>query len=175
MFKKALCFTLLVCILPVQLWANAINLNDVFDNLNYELNVNWDQKDSEKYTQIVQNFTRDLARLQAQGLTTSEMKKAIEMSLRQANLVIDLDELLGTIDIDRLDSQNISEIIMEKIEAGRIQGASWNGNAIMYTYAAVVISAFIVGFILIKPNPTPVCYNETVYGPYGSYNQVVCH
>ena len=68
-------FTNVYAITPVQESFAASELTQTFDSLNYKLNVEWDQKDSQFMDKALDNFEQEVAELQKAGLTNQVLIK----------------------------------------------------------------------------------------------------
>ena len=65
---------LMMIVLPTTFaHADKITLNDAIANLNFTLNVKWDQKDQAVRTEALKVFSNQIEELKAQGMTQDQI------------------------------------------------------------------------------------------------------
>ena len=132
-------------ILPAK--AGAMDdLKAVFDDLNYSLEVEWDQKDEEFYFNQLARFNIRLNDLKSQGLTNEEIVAFALDSIKDKNAARELENLFGLMSMNDLTEIQAQEMIEFYISKHSSQGASWNGRAALIGggIVIVVVSAMVV-------------------------------
>ena len=76
-------------------------LKTAFDQLNFSLQVEWDQKDKKFYNSKVKEFHDQISNLQKQGLKNTEILEFIKRNIKDQNIASDIDELYETIKVFR--------------------------------------------------------------------------
>src|SRR5690349_5111044 len=103
MFKKFFTTVTLFCLLVGQ--SNAAtgnNLKAAFDELNYSLNVEWDQKDKAFYNQAQEKFAKQVKALQAQGLSNKELMDFAVSSVKDEKVAKDIQTALSMVLINNM-------------------------------------------------------------------------
>src|SRR5690606_13398261 len=103
MLKKFFAFSLISCLFIVQANASTPNgLKAAFDDLNYALTVEWDQRDRSFYDAQMQKFESHLNSLQAQGLTNQELIEFTLTQVKDEKLAKDLRTAFSMIAINKM-------------------------------------------------------------------------
>lgn len=163
MFKKLFAFSLIFCFLVVN--ANAAthnNLKAAFDELNYALSVDWDQKDQDFYKSQMEKFNTTLASLQAQGMTNQEMIDFTLSQLKNENMRKDLQTALTMVQINKMDPKEAQRYVTDVMNKSYSRGASWGGEVIV----GAVVLVLIVAVALIVAGKARVNDNEGCYEVY---------
>lgn len=154
MFKKITAlflltaFTQVYAVTPVQQSkAVADELNRTFDELNYTLNVEWDQKDSKVFDQAISGFEDQIANLQAQGLTTNDLVKHALDKIKDKDIQNDMNQLAKVVDENQMNPAEARAFIVSKLNSTYSHGASWSGSR-LGVHTAVIIGAIIVILIV---------------------------
>ena len=172
MLKKFFALFLVFAITTVQ--ANTVSNNNLklaFDELNYALTVEWDQKDREFYDAQMKKFQAEVKELQAQGLSNSEIVSFAKSQIKDKKLAADIDNAFTVIQANKLSESEARKLVLDTFSKGYTQGASWRGEAAVYTtIAVVVIAAVVVGLVFGLGN-------VSIGGGYGctTYSQYVCY
>lgn len=163
MFKKftalflLTAFTQVYAISPVQTsFAIADELNKTFDELNYSLNVEWDQKDSEFFNQSIDGFEKDITALQEKGLTGDELVQYTMGKIKDKQTQNDIAELSKAVSESNMSAEEARAFVLSKLSKTYAQGASWSGGKVG---TKVILLLAIV--ILI------VCCSQGKEGPQG--------
>lgn len=164
MFKKLTAlflltaFTQVYAVTPIQT-AQAISdeLNRTFDELNYKLNVEWDQKDTKVFDSVVKNFEKDIAALQAQGVSSKDLVEHALEKIKDKQIQKDMNDLQNIINENQMSDQEARAFVIQKLSSTYSHGASWSGSR-MGVHTAVIIGAIILIVIACghkKDKPTP--------------------
>jgi len=154
-------------------------LKAAFDELNYSLNVEWDQKDQNFYKTKVRVFNESVRDLMNNGLTHQDYLTFVKTQVKNERVAKDMETALNIISINKMTSADASKYMIETMEKSYSSGASWNGRANVYLSIGVlfIFAAVIAGSTTsYDPGPGPsartcgysVYYcGETCYGyPY---------
>lgn len=147
MFKKFFMSSLVFCLLIVQ--ANAATHNGLraaFDELNYSLNVEWDQVDKAFYNKAQEKFANSLRELKAQGLSNQELISFALAEVKDSKLQRDLETAFNMVTINKMNQIEAHAYITEVLSKSQTQGASWNGGAAI---AGVLVLALFVAVALV--------------------------
>lgn len=146
MFKKFITLMMVVAIFTVSAHANTQNgLKLAFDEMNYSLTVEWDQKDQSFYQAQLKKFTAQVRELQKQGLTNQQMIDFAKTQVKDAKVAKDLETAFSMITINKMSSEEASKYMMDSMKRSYSNGASWNGDVLVYLAVGLLIVALAVG------------------------------
>lgn len=146
MIKKFITLMMVVAIFTVQAHASTQNgLKAAFDEMNYALTVEWDQKDQSFYEKQLKNFTATVRELQKTGLTNAQMIEFAKTQVKDAKVASDLETAFSMITINKMSSEEASRYMMESMKRSYANGASWNGDVLVYLAVGLLIVALAVG------------------------------
>lgn len=152
MFKKFLAIVSLICLFVVQ--ANAATGNGLkaaFDDLNYSLSVEWDQKDNDFYNKAQAKFANAVRDLQSKGLTNKELIDFAVSSVKDEKLAKDINTALSLVVINKMSQQEAHKYVTDMVSKSYDRGASWNGGAgaaiatVLVIVAVVAVALVITG------------------------------
>lgn len=151
MLKKIISFVLLLSIFTVQTFATTQSgIKDAFDELNYSLTVEWDQKDPDFYKEKMNNFYRSINDLRKQGMSNGELLGFAKSQLKNQKIAVDLDNMLQTIEIEKMSSEEASSYVMSTMKDSYQTGAAWRGgigaSIVLGLIIAIIVVAVIYGF-----------------------------
>jgi len=141
-FKKFISMMMVLSIFTVH--ANAASQNSlktVFDELNYSLSVEWDQKDKDFYTAQMKKFSSELRELQAKGLTNAQLIEFVKSEVKNEKVARDLETAFNMISITKMSSEEASNYMVETMKKSYSAGASWNGEVFLYLGIGVLLVA----------------------------------
>lgn len=145
MFKKLITLMMVLSIFTTSAFASSQGgLKAAFDELNYNLSVEWDQQDKEFYSEQMKKFSHSLRELQAQGLTNSQLIDFVKAEVKDERVARDLETAFNMISINKMSSQDANKYMVETMKKSYSAGASWNGGA----GASVVIALLVVVAVL---------------------------
>ncbi len=146
MFKKFITLMMVMAIFTVQAHATTQNgLKAAFDEMNYALTVEWDQKDQSFYENQLKSFTATVRELQKSGLTNAQMIEFAKTQVKDAKVAKDLETAFSMITINKMSSEEASRYMMESMKRSYSNGASWNGDVLVYLAVGLLIVALAVG------------------------------
>ena len=145
MFKKLLTSVMIFALLTVQAMAVTDNgLKAAFDELNYSLTVEWDQKDTKFYDAQMKKFNETVRELQSKGLTNAQLIEFAKTEVKDARVAKDLETAFNMISIQKLSGAEASKYMMETMKRSYTSGASWNGDVLVYAAVGLLIIAVAI-------------------------------
>jgi hypothetical protein len=139
-FKKMITLLMVMTIFTVH--ANAASQNSLkaaFDEMNYALTVEWDQKDKEFYTEQMKKFKATLNELQAKGLTNAQLVEFVKSEVKDKSIARDIETAFSMITINKMNQEDASRYMVDTMKKSYSSGASWGGEAIMYLAVGLLI------------------------------------
>lgn len=150
MFKKMTAILMVAAmtnayaVTPVkQSFDQAAELKKTYDELNYKLNVEWDQQDGNFRDNALKSFEQQLASLQKQGLTGQAL---VNYTMEQMKDKETRDDIIATAKIihdNKLSSEEARAFALSKVNSMYAQGASWSGSR-MRIHAVLMVAAIIL-------------------------------
>jgi hypothetical protein len=145
-FKKFITLVMAVTLFSVSAHANTQNgLKAAFDEMNYALSVEWDQKDQAFYQDQLKKFTQTVRELQKQGLSNQQMIEFAKSQVKDSKVAKDLETAFSMITINKMSSEDASKYMMESMKRAYNGGVSWNGDVLVYLAVGLLIVALAVG------------------------------
>lgn len=165
--KRIISLIMLFAFVTVQ--ANAASLNSLktaFDELNYSLGVEWDQKDKAFYAEATKTFQNKVQELQDAGLTNAELLAFAKSQLKDENLIKEVETTLNLVQINLLSQKEARKLMIDTLEKSYSQGASWSSAG-----------GIILGSVLIAVILAAALAGGPVYGGGGGgcYQEYVCY
>lgn len=155
-------FTQVYAVTPVQQsFAIADELNRTFDELNYQLNVEWNQKDSKFFNESIDGFEKQIAALQEQGLTSKELVQYTLEKIKDKETRKEVSEITKVITDSEMSSQEARAFVLSKLNSIYSHGTSWSGSKVG------VKVVLLIGIILIIVACTQQEGKEGPPGPQG--------
>lgn len=103
-------------------------LGRTFDEMNYSLNVEWDQKDQTFFKGTVDGFEREIQNLQKEGLTNKELIDYTLAKIKDKQTLSDVKEIATAINDSEMSGDEARAFALEKLNGTYSQGASWSGS-----------------------------------------------
>lgn len=171
MFKKLLSFAFILCFTTVSAFANSNKgLKAAFDELNYSLSVEWDQKDQDFYAKQMKKMMDTLGALRAQGLTNAQLVEFVKSEVKDERIARDLDTAYSMISINKMSSEEASQYMIDSMKRSYNTGASWSGNTLLFVGIGLLIVAAAVALSNSgSSSSTPSCTNYVTECGYGEY------
>ena len=145
MFKKLIALMMVLSIFTTQANASTTDgLKAAFDELNYALTVEWDQKDKEFHADQMKKFTSSIRDLQSKGLTNAQLVDFAKSQVKNAQVAKDLETALNMIQINKMSGAEANKYILDTMKKSYSAGASWNGEVFIYLAVGVLIVALAV-------------------------------
>lgn len=154
--------------------ARTADLNKSFDQLNYSLNVEWDQKDEKFFDASVDEFEKNIAELQKQGLTNKELIDHTLSKIKDDKTRNEVIAIVEVVNSSNMNSDEARAFVMSKLSKTYANGASWSGGRMG------IKLALLLGIILLiclcsgddENGRTP---NEPEYPMYPCYEYPYCN
>lgn len=152
MFKK-LTATLLLLAFSQAYAATplGIDLNKSFDELNYKLNVEWNQTDSNFYNETIKDFEEEIVALQSRGLTTKDLIKYTKDKIKDQEVQNEINEILKIINESEMSPAEARYFTISQLDSAYSHGASWKGSRSVVK-TALVISVVILVLAISRHN-----------------------
>jgi hypothetical protein len=145
--KTAFLSMLMALTLSAQAMAGSANsLKNTFDEFNYAVTVEWDQKDSAFYDQQVKLLESNLMALQEAGLENEELITLGLSQVKDSNLQEEANEILQHISNDEISEVEARDLLLSFQDKNYSQGANWSGNTVITAGVAVVV---VIGVVLV--------------------------
>lgn len=173
MFKKFITMMMVIAIFTVSAQATTQNgLKAAFDEMNYALTVEWDQQDKNFYEAQLKQFTATVRELQKAGLTNAQMISFAKSQVKDAKVAKDLETAFSMITINKMSSEEASKYMMDSMKRAYSNGASWNGDVLLYLAVGLLVVALAVGLSGSSSGGTGgstggyYCYDDCYYYDY---------
>ncbi len=120
-------------------------LKTAFDEFNYSVTVEWDQKDPSFFEAKKLELSQAIASLEAEGMTREELITFTKSQIKDASVLKDLNTALEAVSQNTMTSAQAQEFMMKSIKA--TQGASWDGAVIYLTPVGLLVLILIIVII----------------------------
>lgn len=165
MMRGILCLVLALALTTTSAFASTQGLKAAFDELNYALNIEWDQKDEDFYKNEMKKFQQTVSSLKAQGLTEGEMLNIVLSEVKDQRAAESIKAAFDTISIDQMNASDAISILLETMKKTYSSGASWNGDSSYIIFSTVVVIALIAIIINHDEKTSETyCYNDYYAG-----------
>lgn len=118
-------------------------LDQTFNEMNYSLNVEWDQKDQVYFNNTVDGFEQQIQGLQDQGLTNKELIEFTLSKVKDKQTQNDIAAISKVINESEMTADQARDFALEKLNSTHSQGASWSGSR-MGIKLAVILAVIII-------------------------------
>jgi hypothetical protein len=144
---KFLTWILILCFAS-QAMASTVRegLEAAVNEFEYDMVVEWDQKDAAKAEAFSKKLTEKLRVLYQEGLSNAELVKYIESRVVDKNQLASLKASAAFSAEAGSSPENIAKALQENLEKFGNKGASWNGGV---AYAAVITGLLAVTALII--------------------------
>ncbi len=140
MFKKLITLMMVLAITTTSAFAGSnAGLKSAFDELNYSLTVEWNQKDKAFYDAQMNKFKASVKALQSNGLTNAELIEFVKAEVKDAKVARDMETAFNMIQLQKMSSSEAANYMTETMKKSYSTGASWNGDAVLYIGLGVLI------------------------------------
>lgn len=149
-------------------------LKTAFEELNYNLSVEWDQKDQNFYDQEMKKFASELKSLKAQGLTNTEIVAFVKSEMKNEKVAKDLETAFSMIQVNQMTLDEASSYMIESLKMARSTGANWSAST--HLAFSAVFSVLVLAAIIVAPVPTHAryCVDYLQCDAYGGNCYYVC-
>jgi hypothetical protein len=137
-------FTQVYAVTPVQQsFALADELNRTFDELNYSLNVEWDQKDATYLDKTLANFEKEITHLQKAGLSKEALIQNTLDKIKDKQSREEIASITKVIHENQMSNEEARAFALSKLNATYAHGASWSGSR-MGVHVALLLGVIIL-------------------------------
>lgn len=148
MLKRVFCLLMAFSVTVSSAMASTSGgLKSAFDELNYAINVEWDQKDKTFYKNEMKKFRTAISNLKNQGLTEREMLEMVKSEVKDERVARDIETAFSIISINQMNPSDATNYMLETMKKAYSSGASWNGEMTYILYSSVILIAFIAVFV----------------------------
>lgn len=181
MLKKILATIIIVSF--TQVYANYVtaerkelesHMAQAFDQLNYRLNVEWNQVDNAYFNEAMNDFEAQIADLQSKGLSNEQLVEFTTANIKDKASLEEVKKLSNVISQNNLSAAEARAFAVSKLNATYSKGASWSGGKGMIKVALLVAAVIIITKTLTKKNndstPTPTTTPEPTNSPEPTYS-----
>ncbi len=117
-----------------------VDMKTAIDELNYSLDVEWDQKDQNFYNQQVEKYSQTILSLLANGLTKEELIQETVATIKNKKLALEVEEALEVLNIENLSEAQAMSIVDSLREKNYSRGANWSGTTTVIVTSVVVVT-----------------------------------
>ncbi len=148
MFLKIIAFVLACSIFSASAMPDTNDgLKAAFDEFNYSVTVEWDQKDPTFLEAKKLELMQTISGLEAEGMTRAELITFAKSQLKDATLIKNLDSVLEAISLNKMTSEEAQNFMIRSIENSQAQGANWNG-VIILTPVGLLILVLLIAVVV---------------------------
>lgn len=105
-------------------------MGKAFDELNFALNVEWDQKDQNFFNTSVDDFEKNIAELQKQGLSNKELLEYTMNKIKDEKTKKEVESIVNVVNESNMNPDEARAFIMSKLSSMYANGASWSGGRV---------------------------------------------
>lgn len=137
-------FTQVYAVTPVQQsFALADELNRTFDELNYSLNVEWDQSDANYLDKTLVNFEKEIAHIQKAGLSNEALIQNTLDKIKDKQSREEIAAITKVIQENQMSNEEARAFALSKLNATYAHGTSWSGSR-MGVHVALLLGVIIL-------------------------------
>lgn len=155
------------------------SLKAAYEELNYSLSVEWDQKDKDFFQQEMGKFQNTISNLRAQGLTNDELIMFLISNVKDEAAAADLKQFFKLAQTQKLSPQEVESMTRELMNRHYNQGAAWIGTVLIVGAALIVVVVGVTALMLwdASNNPAECQYDYfcDAYGNNCSYTNYHCN
>lgn len=138
-------FTQVYAASPVQQSVSMENeMNKSFDELNYRLNVEWDQVDSTYVKNALTNFEQEINALQKQGLSSKELTQYTLDKIKDQKTKDEVNAIAKTIDENQMSSDEARDFAVSKLNTMYTHGTNWSGSRMHVHHVALLLGIIAI-------------------------------
>lgn len=154
------------------------SLKAAFDELNYSLTVEWDQKDKDFFQHEMEKFQKTVSTLRAQGLSNEELVEFMISNVKDEAAAADLKQMFEMARAQKLSPEEVEVMSRELVNRHYNRGAAWIGTVLIVGAALIVIIVGVTALMLWDASNNPEnCHYDYVCDAYGnncSYTNYHC-
>jgi hypothetical protein len=135
-------------------------LNEVIDNYEYEMTVEWDQQDLVYSQAAIERLYQNLMKLSQEGLTEKDIVEVLSKKSLSSEQIEALKTQLRSMTAGARGPEELAKVISAYSKDLYQNGASWNGSVIVMAGVGVVAAALLGYSIWFSVNHTCVAYDQ---------------
>ena len=124
--NSALIILMMVSVPTVQAHAENLSIESAMNELSFALTVQWDQKDPNFKTAVLNKFMDEVADLQSQGVTKDAIIQALRAKLPDAQMAKDADTLFQIVKAKNLSPIETNQLVTRYLAKSQTSGASYS-------------------------------------------------
>ncbi len=124
------------------------NLKEAFNDLDYALSVEWDQKDEAFHKAQTDLFVDRIAELQEAGLTNAELMNFTLSQVKNGQVAKSLTDLFNLVNSNMLSENQVLEMVQSVRKDSQAQGANWSGAATVVSLSVFIVAAVVTYAVL---------------------------
>jgi hypothetical protein len=152
-------------------------LGKTFDELNYSLNVEWDQRDQGFFNASVDEFEKHIASLQKEGLSNKELVEYTMNKIKDEKTKKEVEAIVNVVNESNMSQEEARAFIMSKLSKTYANGASWSGGRVGVKLALLLAVILIIVICHdndeetrdVPPQEEPCDNNGGYHGGYDSF------
>lgn len=149
MLKRLITLLMVLSIFTTQAMASSnTGLKAAFEELNYSLTVEWDQKDESFYNEQMSIFASKVDELKSEGLSQSDLINFAKSELKNAKSSFDLESALKVIQVNKLTASEANTYVLEAMKGSYSTGANWADNNDTLLWGTILGLGVVVYLIL---------------------------
>ena len=160
-------------------------LLNAYQELNYRLEVEWDQESQEMRNKIVSDFHKTLVELRKEGVSNKDLLLSLKNAVLSKQGAQELDSIIKTIETGDLTDTEVNQIVNSFAQELGKEGSQFSSGAtaaIVIGVVAIAAAVVLVVYLTTReptpnpnpdptpdPDPTPVSYTCTAWNNVGQY------
>ncbi len=140
---------LLILCFTTQAFAGTVreDLTTALNDHEYNMVVEWDQKDKAKAEAFNEQFTKNIAKLIDRGLSKAELLAAIEGRVTNKERFQSIKMKATLLQDSISDARDVTDLLQKELSEMGQRGASWNGDVQMYVLA--IVPLVLIGALIL--------------------------
>lgn len=148
-YRSYLALLLALSVPSTQVYATTktMSVAQAFQELQYKLSVEWDQKDVAFKNNALKTFSKQLKALESQGVTQEEIVQELKAQAVDAQTAKELDQIAQIAKDQKLSKTEVQKLVTDYMAKTQKKGSSWsdsNGEAVIIGIVVLFIVLIIV-------------------------------
>jgi hypothetical protein len=146
---KFLCWLLMLCLVSNAFAASAstADLSSVFNEYEYALTVEWDQKDKAMEQKITSEFFSKVDGLfKAKGLTAEAVEAFLVERIHDKSKLASIKAQVNLLSFKAESTSELAQLLSQNASSMRLEGANWNGSTLTLQIGALVLLAGLLAY-----------------------------
>ncbi len=168
MFKRLVALLVVCCSFSAVASVDA-KIAPIFEELEFKLSVEWDQKDQAFYDSAVKNFEGKLSKLAEEGVEPTAVLNYLQTNIKDKKVATELSDIINSVDVQSMSLEESKSLIKDYVDGMNNTGANYSGRY-GYYYGWYYIA--FGGVIFYTYYYSSYYYYDCYYDYYGYY---VCY